>query len=183
MHNQWTATGWRQCSKWGQSGALYKQCVGYCVWWWLEQCWCYCSVPAARILYSRSDRLQTILTGWATSLHYSRHGSYSQLRICIKVTGWQKIGTHASMYLFQQMQLPLVMPILVLAVAQYTCKLLAALEGRLTLLIVLKFTPVSVYRRTQTMLEWDVKVWKVINLNGEVLNRRGWKVVIKTALV
>ena len=43
------------------------------------------------------------------------------------------------MYSFQQMQLLLVMPISVLAVAQFICMLLVALAVRLTLLTALKF--------------------------------------------
>ena len=62
---------------------------------------------------------------------------------------------------FKQMQLPSVMPILVLAMVQSTCTLLAALGERLTLLAALKFAHiVFVCKVTLRMLEWDVKVWK-----------------------
>ena len=58
------------------------------------------------------------------------------------------------MYLFQQMQLLLVMPISVLAVAQFICMLLVALAVRLTLLIALKFALVcTVCKATLRMLE------------------------------
>ena len=62
--------------------------------------------------------------------------------------------SHDIMYLFQQMQLPSVMPILVLAVAQFICTVLAALEGRLTLLNALKLVLMStVCNIMQRMLE------------------------------
>ena len=58
------------------------------------------------------------------------------------------------MHSFQQMQLPSAMPILVLAVAQFTCTMLAVLAGRLTLLTALKFILMStVCKATQRMLE------------------------------
>ena len=63
---------------------------------------------------------------------------------------WGKLNMHS----FQQMQLPSVMPISVLAVALYICMLLVALVERLTLLIVLKFVLAStVCKATQRMLE------------------------------
>ena len=71
------------------------------------------------------------------------------------------------MYLFQQMQLPSATLISVLVLEQYTWILSAALEGRLTLLTALKFTPLDIVSKTtQRMQEWDVKVWK----NGADLN-------------
>ena len=52
------------------------------------------------------------------------------------------------------MQLPSVMPILVLAVAQFICTLLAALAEKPTLLTALKFALMStVCKVTQKMLE------------------------------
>ena len=52
------------------------------------------------------------------------------------------------------MQLPLVMPILVLGLAKLTCMMLAALEGRLTSLTALKIALMStVCKATQRMLE------------------------------
>ena len=55
---------------------------------------------------------------------------------------------------FQQIQLPSVMHILELELAQYFCTLLAALAGRLTLLTAPNLAPVStVCEATQTMLE------------------------------
>ena len=63
---------------------------------------------------------------------------------------WGKLSMHS----FQQMQLPSVMPISVLAVALFICMLLVALVERLTLLIVLKFVLAStVCKATQRMLE------------------------------
>ena len=63
---------------------------------------------------------------------------------------WSKLNIHS----FQQMQLPSVMPISVLAVALFICMLLVALVERLTLLIVLKFVLAStVCKATQRMLE------------------------------
>jgi len=57
------------------------------------------------------------------------------------------------------MQLPSVMPILVLEVAQFICTMLAALEGRLTSLTALKLILMStVCKAMQRMLELDVKV-------------------------
>ena len=62
--------------------------------------------------------------------------------------------SHVSMQSFQQMQLPSVMPISVLEVAQFTSMLLAALAERLTSLPALKFDLVStVCVATQRMLE------------------------------
>ena len=58
------------------------------------------------------------------------------------------------MHLFQQMQLPSVTPILVLAVALFIFMLLAALAERLTLLTAMKSALVcTVCKATQTMLE------------------------------
>ena len=58
------------------------------------------------------------------------------------------------MHFYQQMQLPSVMPILVLGLAQYIFTLLAALAGRLTLLTAPNLAPVStVCEVTQMMLE------------------------------
>ena len=58
------------------------------------------------------------------------------------------------------MQLLLVMPILELALEQFTCMLLAALAGRLTWLTAPNFTPIiTVSKTTQQMQELDVKVW------------------------
>ena len=52
------------------------------------------------------------------------------------------------------MQLPSVMPILVLGLVQYICTLFTALAGRQTLLTALKFALVStVCEATQMMLE------------------------------
>ena len=60
------------------------------------------------------------------------------------------INTHS----LQQMQLPSVMPTLVLAVALFICMLLAALVEKLTLLTALKFILAStVCKATQRMLE------------------------------
>jgi len=57
------------------------------------------------------------------------------------------------------MQLPSVVPTSVLAVAQYICMLLAALEVRLTFLIAHNFAlEWTVYKDTLRMLELDVKV-------------------------
>ena len=67
-----------------------------------------------------------------------------------------KMPSHANngLYFFQQMQLPSVMPILVLGLAQYTSMLLAALAERLTLLTAPKPVLVStVCVATQKMLE------------------------------
>ena len=70
------------------------------------------------------------------------------------------IHTHLS---FQQMQLLLVMPILELALEQFTCTLLAALAGRLTSLTAPSFTLiVTVSKATQQMQELDVKVCTVL---------------------
>ena len=62
--------------------------------------------------------------------------------------------SHVSMHSFQQMQLPSVMPISVLAVAQFTYTLLAVLAERVTSLPALRFALVStVCMATQRMLE------------------------------
>ena len=59
-----------------------------------------------------------------------------------------------NVHLFQQMQLPFIILILVLALEQFTWILLAALEGRLTLLTALKHTLVdTVFKTTQRMQE------------------------------
>ena len=56
--------------------------------------------------------------------------------------------------LIQQMQLPSVTPILVLAMEQFISMLLAALAMRLTLLIALKFALIeTVFKAIQRMLE------------------------------
>ena len=55
MHNWASAISGRLHSKWGESGDVYGQCVGHCVWWWVEQYWCNCSVSTARILHWRSE--------------------------------------------------------------------------------------------------------------------------------
>ena len=61
---------------------------------------------------------------------------------------------HVNMHSFQQMQLLSVMPISVLAVAQFTYTLLAVLVERLTSLPALKFDLMStVCMATQRMLE------------------------------
>ena len=58
------------------------------------------------------------------------------------------------MHFFQQMQLPSVLPILELELAQYFCTLLAALAEKLTLLTAPNLAPVStVCEATQMMLE------------------------------
>ena len=65
-----------------------------------------------------------------------------------------RVLTHENMRLLQQIQLPSVMPTLVLALAQFTCMLLAALGGRPTSLTAMKFALVcTVCRVTQWMLE------------------------------
>ena len=62
--------------------------------------------------------------------------------------------SHENIHLYQQMQLPSVMPILVLVLEQSTYMLLAALEGRLTSLTAPKFAQsFTVCRATQKMLE------------------------------
>ena len=62
--------------------------------------------------------------------------------------------SHENIHLYQQMQLPSVMPILVLVLEQSTSMLLAALEGRLTSLTAPKFAQIfTVCRATQKMLE------------------------------
>ena len=62
--------------------------------------------------------------------------------------------SHDIMHSFQQMQLPSAMPILGLAVAQFTCTMLTVLAGRLTLLTALKFILMStVCKATWRMLE------------------------------
>ena len=53
LHKWTTATGWSKYSKWGQGGDLYEQCVGHCLWWCLEQYWCYCGVSTTRIFHWR----------------------------------------------------------------------------------------------------------------------------------
>ena len=59
-----------------------------------------------------------------------------------------------TVYFFQQMQLPSVMPTLVLGLTQYTCMLLAVLAEKQTSLTALKLVPVpTVCGATQRMLE------------------------------
>ena len=65
-----------------------------------------------------------------------------------------RVLTHKNMHLLQQIQLPSVMPTLVLALAQSIFMLLAALGGRPTSLTALKFAHMfTVCRVTQWMLE------------------------------
>ena len=65
-----------------------------------------------------------------------------------------KSETNINYVFFQQMQLPSVMPILELELAQCFCTLLAALAEKLTLLSALNLAPVStVCEATQMMLE------------------------------
>ena len=94
---------------------------------------------------------------------------------------WAKAGhwCNSSILLLQQMQLPLVMLILVLAVAQFTCTLLAVLAERQTSLTALKFAPVcTVCKATLRMLEWDVKVWRNGTLYGCIYGITMWSLYI-----
>ena len=86
--------------------------------------------------------------------------SFPQFRIFISQYQGVWLMKNSNYVLFhQQMQLPSVMPILVLGLAQYTSMLLAALAERLTLLTALKLVLVSTACvATQRMLEYDVKV-------------------------
>ena len=54
LHNWSAATGRWQHSKWRQSGDLYEQCVGHCMWWLLGKYWCHCGVSTTGLLNSRS---------------------------------------------------------------------------------------------------------------------------------
>ena len=52
LHWWWTATSQWICPRRRQSGDLHQQCLGYCLWWWMGQCWCFSSLQAAGLLPS-----------------------------------------------------------------------------------------------------------------------------------
>ena len=64
LHKGSVAFGRRYSSEWRQSGDMHQQCMGYCVWWFLGEYWCYRGVSTAGILYSRSV---TSLCSWNAS--------------------------------------------------------------------------------------------------------------------